>query len=184
MTGTPPSSRPYLFQSALRPTGSLYENLTRRGVTSGTQTAPTSGTLRLYAIDLPSGLTVTTISFVSGTTPLAVGSNQWFGIFTDARVQLRVTADDGATAWGATAVKTLTLASPVVTTYAGLHYLGLLVVATTPPTLTGVAIGAAVSPLAPILAGNSNAGLTNPASCPATAAALSSIVGIAYSYVS
>jgi len=185
VAGTPPSSRPYFFQNPLRPTDSLYETVPRSGCPSAALTAPTSGTLRLSAIGLPSGLTVTTITFVSGSTALAVGSNQWFALFTSARVRLEVTNDDGATAWAASDDKTLTLANPVVTTYDGLYYLGLCVVATTMPTLTGITLASGLSSVvAPILGGNSTAGLTNPASCPATAAAISAGGGFPYAFVS
>lgn len=126
-----------------------------------------SGVLALWAIDLPVQLRLTAISFWSGTTALAAGANQWFGIFDRNRFPLMLTADDGATAWAATTRKTLTLAAPLLTPYAGLYYLGILVVAGTVPTIFAVNpslnVGARAEDPSP--GGASTVGLTTPASC-------------------
>ena len=191
MAGTPANSRVPQDDAGdyeLMPTGALAQTASRTAVALATHTL-TSGTLRLVGIFLPSSLLVTSISFLSGTTALAAGTNQLFGIFDDAagsssgvaRALLRGTADDGAAAWAASTVKTLALTTPYSTPRAGMFYLGVLVVAGTTPTLAGTTGQAAVYGLAPVLAGASTAAITalpDPAGAP-TAATI-----IAYAYVS
>lgn len=170
-------------RSGLRITGSLFETFSRAGASFVNTATITSGTLRMDAIDLPAGLLITSISYMSGATALITGSNQWFALFGNARNKLAITADDTSTAWAANTVKTLTLTAPFTTTYSGLHYLGAVVVAVTVPTFFGLTVGASgANALAPILCGNADAGLTNPASCPATAAALT-VTGPHWAYV-
>lgn len=174
---------PDLSNQFFRPTGVMGETIPRLFVSVATVSLATT-TLKLSAIYLPKGTSVTNISWLSGTTPLAVGSNQWFSLFDNGRNKLAVTADDTSTAWAASTVKTLAVTGgPFVTTYDGLHFLGVLVVATTPPTLAGYqTLGTAVA-LTPALWGASTTGLSNPASCPSTAGAISAQIP-AYGYVS
>jgi len=149
-----------------------------------------SQTLLLTLIALPAGLTVTSIAFASGTTPLNTGTHQIFGLFDDntghetgtPRALLRGTSDDTSTAWAATTVKTLNLTSPYTTVNEGLFYVGILVAATTPPSLlatTGVTT--AVTGLAPILCGSSSTGVT---ALPNPAAAMTAAQSTAWCYLS
>lgn len=149
---------------------------------AGTIAALVSQRLQMFAIDLPSGLTVTSITFVSGTTALATGVNQWFALFDSSRALLRQTTDDTSTAWAASTAKTLNLTSTFTTTYSGLHYLGIMVNATTVPTLTGTTGVAQVNGIAPILCGASTTGLTTTA--PNPAAAIANQATEAWAYVS
>lgn len=175
-------AQPNTARSATWPTGALMATTDRYALTT---TAPlVSGRLHLVAIDLPKGLLITSITFVSSTTALVTGTNQWFGLFDSSRVPLRLTADDTSTAWAATTAKTLTLSSTFTTTYAGLHYIGIMVAAATVPTLSGTAGHAHVSALAPILSGASSTGLTTPASCPNPAGAITAGANIPWAYVS
>jgi hypothetical protein len=175
---TPNASASELY---LAPTGALAETMPRlrtRPVTSVLVT----GTLRLMAIALPSGLTIGHIAMFSAGA-LATGSNQWFGLFDNNLARLVLTTDDGATAWGANSLKNLATTAPYTTTRDGLYYLGVCVVATGMPTLTGVDAGGSPGTLAPALWGDSSAGLTNPASCPATVAAIGVTSNPFYGYV-
>lgn len=137
------------------------------------QSVLTSGRLALVGIWLPEDTEVTSISFLSGTTAAGTPTNQWFGLFDDERNALRLTADDTTTAWSSLTLKTLALTSSYTTTYSGLHFLGVMVAASTVPSLRAVAIGSGITPQA----FNTNTGLTTPPSLPyqpATTAALAS----------
>jgi len=170
--------------SLMMPASALSETYPRGGAVTSAVAAATSGRLMLYAIPLTAGQVVSTITFVSQSTALSGGTNQWFALYSAARAKLAVTGDDGATAWAATTPKSLTLTSAYTVPTTGLYYVGICVVASTPPTLSGVANGSWMTGLAPITAGGSTTGLTNPASAPSTAAAITATSGQAYAYVS
>lgn len=173
---------------AYRPTGALAETYSRvNGATD--QALLSTGRLSLQAIPLAAGQVITSITFMSGTTALSVGSNQWFALFDSSRNKLAITTDGTSGAWAANSTKTLNLSpGTFTTTYTGLYYLGICVVATTPPSLAGMSTGAAIGPvldvIAPAIGGTSSTGLTNPASCPSQAAAITGGPGHPYAYVS
>lgn len=165
------------------PTSAVSETIPRWAPTSAALSL-TSGQLRVaYGAVIPAGATVSTITIVSGSTALSVGSNQWFALFDGSRVKLGVTADDTSTAWAASTSKTLTL-SAAYTNTTGLDivgYVGVCVVATTPPSLNGsLTATAAIADQVPKLGGQADSGLTNPASCPATFTAPASGTGPFY----
>lgn len=168
-------------RSSLMPTGALAETVVDRVALGGDFVTLTSQTLRLDAVELSAGMTITSISYVSAATPLAVGSHQYFGLYNSSRVLLRATADDTSTAWGANTVKTLNLTSTYPVTTTGLYYIAVLVDATTPPTLIGVIQNTVAGAIAPRLSGNSSSGVT---SLPDPAAAISASNRRPYAYVS
>jgi hypothetical protein len=150
-----------------------------------------SGTLQLVAIELLKGDPVNNITFVPGTTGATTPTHQWFALFDASRNKLKVTSDDTSTAWSAITAsasnkKTLAVAGGAYTVPAsGKYYLGVVVVAATPPTLTGApGSGGLISVEAPAIAGRADTGLTDPTSCPATAAAITTNAGVPYAYVS
>jgi hypothetical protein len=177
------------FANALRPAGALFESGMGRSIgrwENGIQ--PATGTLYLFAVEIEAGLTITSLSFNSATTALSVGSNQWFALYDSSLNKLAVTSDDTSTAWAANSRKTLNLSAPFTTTYSGLYYVGICIVATTTPTL--VCQGASLSAIAtllyqtitPALYGSSTGSLTNPASAPATASAITASQLFPYFY--
>ncbi|MDX3839544.1 right-handed parallel beta-helix repeat-containing protein [Streptomyces europaeiscabiei] len=140
-TGAEPSP----FDSAgalevlLRPSG-RHETTSR--LRAGTTSTPTSQTLYLVPIWLPQGLVVSNIAFVSGSTAMVTPTNWWFTLHNRSRVALARTADQLTAAWAANTVKTVAIAqatagaaSSYTTTYGGLHYLGVMIKATTVPNL-------------------------------------------------
>ncbi|MDX3199966.1 right-handed parallel beta-helix repeat-containing protein [Streptomyces scabiei] len=142
------------LESVLRPSG-RYETTSR--LRCGTTSTPTSGTLYLVPIWLPKGLVISNISFVSGGTAMVTPTNWWFTLHNSAKVALARTADQLTAAWAANTVKTLAIAqatagaaSSYTTTYSGLHYLGVMIKATTVPNLVSEGsvadVLAAVSP--------------------------------------
>lgn len=167
-------------------TSSLSSTFDRRAIaeTSG-GFAMTSGVLYLVGIILAEGQVITGISFWSSTTALASGTNQWFALFDASRNKLAITGDDTSTAWGASTKKSLNLTSPYTVTASGWYYLGRMVAATTTPTYAGIgSLGSSTyRGAAPIPHGNSSTGLTNPASCPSTAGAISAMATIPYAEV-
>ncbi|MEW1754712.1 right-handed parallel beta-helix repeat-containing protein [Streptomyces angustmyceticus] len=179
------------LEDLMRPAG-RYETASRLRA-GATSTAAVSGTLYLVPIWLPKGFTVSNISFMNGATAAGTPTNWWFSLHNSARVALARTADQTTAAWAANTVKTLAVAqatagsaSTYVTTYAGLHYLGFMMKATTLPNLVGegsMATGAAASPGF----GDTNTGMTTPPTVTGgafTANAFGGNVGLlAYGYV-
>lgn len=164
--------------------GGLYDTVERQAVADDLAALAT-GTLVLCAIDLPGGLNISNITFVSGATAAGTPVNQWFALYDSNLHKLAVTADDTSTAWAANAAKTLAIAAPGYRTQgAGLFYLGCMVKATTVPTLAGVSLRAGVAGLTPKLCGTSTSGLTTPSTAPDPAGALTTVNGIPYGYVS
>jgi hypothetical protein len=167
----------------VKPNAAVFESCPRQSV-DGNLSVLATGTLVLQAIYLPAAAVVSSITFVSGGTALATGANQWFALYDSSLTKLAVSSDDTSTAWAADSAKTLSFATAFVTTYSGLHYVGVMVKATTVPTIAGQATRASITGLTPKLAGTSTPGLTNPASAPATAAALTAIAASIYAYTS
>jgi hypothetical protein len=172
------------WHTAWLPTGAISETSPRNGHSSGQNlSALLSGRMNLVAIYLPKDATITSISFVSGTTAAVTPTAQWFALYSSALALLRQTTDDTNTAWGANTVKTLNLSSTYLTTAAGLYYLGVLVVAGTVPSLKGVSPSTAtVIDLLPAICGTSDTGLTTTA--PNPAAAITGTGSLPYAYVS
>jgi hypothetical protein len=111
------------------------------GAGFGATTGGASGVVHLHGIYLPKGVTITTITFVSGATAAVTPTNQWFALCDSSRTALRVTANDSSNAWGTSTVKSLNLTSTFTTTYSGLHYLACCVTAGTVPTFRGANAG-------------------------------------------
>lgn len=158
----------------------VAENLPRAFCTMATLTALTSGQLRLIQLPLRVGQVVTSLRFTSvgaATNP----SHQWFGLFDGDRNALRFTSNDLTTAWGSNTRKTLALSSPYTASYSGLYYAGVLVVADTTPTVSGVNSVTTVNSVAPVLGGNtSDTGLTTPPALPFTAGSITAGGGMPY----
>lgn len=105
--------------------------------------APLStGVVSLFAIVLPKNFVVTNVTIISGTTPAGTPTHYWVSLCNNSFVSLRSSADQTTTAWGASTTKTIALATPFTTTYEGVHYIALMVTATTPPSLNGQTLSA------------------------------------------
>ena len=151
--------------------GALYETMDRNLCDEVNTAALSTGRLSLQAIYIPAGITVNSISFWSATTAGATLTNQLFGLYDINLNLLRSSVNDGATAWAANAKKTLALTSAFTTTYSGLYYLGIMVAATTVPTLKGntAKTGGQLNAAAPSMGGTSSTGLTTTLPSPAAA---------------
>jgi hypothetical protein len=167
------------------PAGAVDETIPWYAATTGS-IATTSGTLLLTGgCVIPGGRTVSTISFVSGTAGPGTPTNQWFCLVDRATRQvLAVTADDGATAWGGGATKTLTLTTPFTPANAVEAYVGLVNVAATATQLRGgtsalPVIGLGGSPRV----GTSNTGLTTPLAVGTVVNAPSAFANVPYAAI-
>lgn len=123
------------LEAYMRPSG-RYETTSRLRL--GTTSTPTSGTLYLVPIWLPAGLVVSNITFVSGGTAAVSPTNWWFTLHNASKVAVARTADQTTTAWAANTIMTKAIAQTTAgsaTSYTtlnnGLHYLGIMIKATT-----------------------------------------------------
>lgn len=183
LSGTYPNptlANPYYRQGA-----NGAETTPRSGNAFGTATAiGAAGVMTCYAIDLYSGMTITSISFKTGGTAAVTPVNWWVALYDTSATPalLKQSADQLTTAIGATTAFTLNLSSTQAITTNGTYYVCLMVNAGTQPTLAGVNVGAAYSTgltgSGKILAGTSGTALTGTA--PGTIASLAAITGQAY----
>lgn len=127
------------LEELMRPAG-RYETSSR--LRCGTNSTPTSGTLYLVPIWLPKGFVVNNIAFSSSGTAGVSLTNWWFSLHDSAKKMIARTADQLAAAWAASTTKQIAIAQTTAgagtsytTTYAGLHYLGLMIKATTVPSI-------------------------------------------------
>lgn len=159
---------PLVAQS--RPTGYLWESHPRSGYLAA-QAALASGTLRMEAVYLRAGVAVTALDYVASSTAAGTPLNQWAGLFDfTSRNLLAVSTDKTTEAWLANTLKSFAVAyTPAAT---GWYYAGLVVVATTVPTLMGINSNATLNGLPPVLSGTSSTGRTAPETVGFTAAAI------------
>lgn len=124
----------------------LHRASLRRTQCVSNLSALTSGVMLSAALYLREGDVVTNLTFVSATTAAGTPTAYWFALYdTQATPALLAqTADQETAAWAANTVKTLELESPVTISTTGIHYAAIMVAASTPPTLAGVALHNAV----------------------------------------
>jgi hypothetical protein len=154
-------------------TGALYETFDRDLCDEVISVVLATGRLSLQAIYLPAGTTINSISIWSASTAAGTPTNQLFGLYDINLNLLRSSVNDTTTAWAANSRKTLALTSAFTTTYSGLHYIAIMVTATTVPTLKGntAKTGGQLNAALPTMGGSSTSGLTT--ALPATATAIS-----------
>jgi hypothetical protein len=176
---------------AQAPTNGVAD-IDRRLVTSGTLGFSASGTLQMVGITLPKNLVVSNFNYLTGTQAAITPTNQWAALYDNNRNLLAISANGGAGAIAASTAITYPVANVAagaatsfVTTYPGMYYFGILVVATgAMPTLSGGTGLVAATQLAPIVAGISNTGLTVPQTFPTVATALTASAIVPYVWVS
>lgn len=134
--------------------GASFESFPRY-IAATNATAFVSGTPLLAAIDVKSPMRVTSISFLSGLTAASVPTHWFFALYDANGGLIGQTADQLTTAWGASTLMTLPLASQVDIP-AGLYYAMVAMVATLVPTLEAVVDTTALSGLPPILNGTTS----------------------------
>ncbi|MEQ1660530.1 MAG: hypothetical protein ABL896_17335 [Hylemonella sp.] len=151
--------------------GTVAESMPRMMCSEANLAALTSGTLFLQAIYLRAGQKVSNLSFHSATTAAGTPTNGFFALYDQNRALLAQSANFTTEAWAANSIKTKALAAAYTATYTGIHYVGIMVTATTVPTLKGLTAktGGQLAGQAPILHGNSTTALTTSLPNPAAA---------------
>lgn len=159
------------FISGYGISGTVAETIPRIICNEANLSALTSGTLHLTAVYLRAGQRVSNISYHSATTAAGTPTNQFFALYDNTRALLAQTANATTAAWAANSIKTLALTTPYTATYSGLYYVGIMVTATTVPTLKGqtAKTGGQLAGQNPILHGNSTTALTTSLPNPAAA---------------
>lgn len=147
----------------------------------------TTQIVQLQAIELPPLTVCTSLTYISGATAANTPTNWWFVLCDKNRVVLAVTADQTSTAWAANTAMTKAFGTPYTTPeYPDLYYVGIMVKATTPPSLRGpAAMGNSVlaSTFTPTLCGASSTGQTTPPALAATLTAITPGVNFPYAAV-
>jgi hypothetical protein len=153
--------------------GNIAETIPRNICTEANVTALNSGILLLTAVFLRAGQVVTNISFFSATTAAGTPTNGFFCLYNSlSKSLLASSANFTSEAWAANSIKTKAMTTPYTILKSGIYYLGIMITATTVPTLKGLSItagGLALELLA--ISGTSTTGLTttlpNPCVIPA-----------------
>ncbi len=168
------------------PTGAIAQTFNRDTPSTnlGTTVLQT-GVLYLSAIYLPRCI-ATSATFRSAGSGVGTPTHWWFALYDSALGLLRQTADQTTTAWAQNTTMNKSFTTPVTITAAGLYYVGIMITASTMPTMLGLARGQSTDPallFAPFLYGTSDGSLTTTA--PPTAAAITiSGVGRIYAFIS
>jgi hypothetical protein len=141
------------------------------------------------AIPLQAGDLVTNLTFVSGGTAAGTPTNWWFALYDTSATPalLFQSADQLTAAWAANTAITLALSTAYQVAKTGVYYAAVMVKATTPPTLAGLAVenaaaaGAVLSGQS-VLAQTSGSSLTTTA--PSTIATPTTVANLALCYAS
>lgn len=151
-------------------TAASYASSISRDQATADLAAAASGTLRVVLAVFPAGRVVNGIAFHSGTVAAVAPTAQWAALYAGSAggARLGVTADRTTAAWAANAEQEYTLTAPISFATDTPVYIALLVVGGTVPTLRGATGEVNLNTLAPIRAGTADAGLTTPATAPAT----------------
>jgi hypothetical protein len=171
-------------EQAARPTGALVETFSRAHFSGWGSTGPlVSQQLQMCFVPLLAGTTYTSASVRAGGTAMAGGTFQSAGLYDLALArQVASTVLTDAT-WTASTFKTFTFTAPFTPTVSGFYYLGLVVQATTMPTLSTASGVQGAMAIAPILHGTSTASIASGV-LPSTAGAITATQSPFYAYLS
>lgn len=161
-------SKAWLYQF-LEPTGAKAASVDGRMSATSTAATLTTGTVYEVAIPIEKGVSIANLTMVSLTAE-ATGTHAWVGIADNTNAVLAISVDKTAAAYFAanTAVTTAVTVdgtNPLVTTYTGLYYAFVCVVASgTMPTFASAPAftHAAIATVAPIICGTSLTSQTTP----------------------
>jgi hypothetical protein len=157
-------SKAWMYQY-LEPTGVLAASVDGRMSATSTSAALTTGTVYAVAMPVETGLLVTNITLVSLTAE-ATGTHAWVGLADNTGKVLAISADNtGAAYFAANTAVTTALANPFTTSYTGLYYMFVCVVASgTMPTFAAAPAftHVAISTAAPIICGTTLTAQTTP----------------------
>jgi hypothetical protein len=160
----------YLYATGI--SGTIAETIPRILCNEANLSALSSGALYLVGIFLRAGQKINNISFFSATTAANTPTNGFFALYGSvSRNLLAQTENFTSEAWAANSIKTKALTSTYTVLSTGLYYVGIMITATTVPTLKGqtAKTGGQLAGTAPILHGNSTTSLTTSLPNPAVA---------------
>jgi len=151
--------------------GTIAESIPRALCGEVNTSALTSGRLTLQAIYLWAGQTVTNMTFWSATTAAGSPTNGFFALYDRNRNLLANCANFTTESWAANTAKTKAMTTPYQVLTSGLYYAGIMITATTIPSLKGFTAitNGSLHAAAPSLHGSSNTGLTTSLPNPANA---------------
>lgn len=167
-----------------------YESRSRSCITDFNN-AYATGQTGITPIALPLGLSITSITFVSGGTASSGLTHMWYSLY-DSNLNLLAMTSDNTTTWNAHSTRSINIAtvaagaaSSFTTTYEGLHYIGVSVVAgTTMPTLVNFGkIPSSIMSTTPYVGGMCATSYTTPPAFPVTLPAPSGTNIVPYGYV-
>ena len=167
------------------PTGAIAQTFDRYSASCVNLAAHlVSGTLMVSAIYLRSGQVASAATFRSGGTALSTATNQWACLLDADRVVRAVSANGTSGAWAGNAAKTFTFGAAYTVPSTGWYYVGLMVAATTVPSIIGISDGYTdVSGIAPVLSASSSTGQTSPPALAATMGAFTAKSQKAWAYL-
>jgi hypothetical protein len=142
----------------------------------------TSGRLSIVGITLTKGQSITSVGFV-GAAAMATGTNQWFCILNSAMQVVAVTVNDTSTAWGASTTKILALTGTYIVPSTGVYHLGIMVTATTPPTLSCIALATGGGVGRRVRSFVADTGLTTPVAVGFTATPTAGVSSVPWGFV-
>ena len=141
--GYPPNDPTYLLRGST-PADTSKAPRANMGRLIGSDTAAlTTQVLTTVALPLNAGDLVTKLVFKSGATATGTPTNYWFALYDTAGALIAQTADQTSTAWAADTTKDLALSTPYLVTKPGVYYAGIMVKASTVPSLVGVTLARA-----------------------------------------
>lgn len=180
--GNPRDALAYL-NVALAPDSTAFHrrNLPRLPIDDRTDALAT-GVMTSVPIFLQAGDTVTSLSVVAGATAGATMTHWFFALYSNAATPalLGQTADQTNTAIAAGSVQTLALATPVKITKSGIYWVGIMVAASTVPSLLGGVGAPTVITGEPGLAVHSGSGVTTTAPATITSSTAQRAVPLVY----
>lgn len=155
-------SRAWLYQH-LEPAGAIAASVGGRGQATFQSPALASGTVYEVAMPVDAGLAVCDIVLCS-VAAQAAGSHAWVGLADRNNTVLTVSADNTGAAYYTANTLVSTSVPCIITSYTGLYYLFVCVVAGTMPTFASAAapVSPALSNANPVLCGTSLTGQTAP----------------------
>jgi hypothetical protein len=158
VTGT----KAWMYQY-LEPEGALAASFGGRCAAAYQSAALTSGTVYEFAIPVEAGLTVCNVTLCS-VMAQAAGAHAWVGLADSSNTVLTVSTDQTGVGYYPTNGLVTTPVQRFTTTYSGLYYLFVCVVAGTMPTFASVAslVSPALNSTTPAICGTSLTGQATP----------------------
>lgn len=176
-TADPATTRPALSNAGVStteidwrlPDGAAAQNFDGRRAGLVNVSVLATQRLTLVQIGIRAGQRIGGLTWLSGTTAANTPTNQWSVLYgpVGSLAKLAISPDDTTTAWAANTEKTFTFVTPYTILTTGYYYAALMVKATTPPSLQGVAPGSQALSTTPYAsAAGTLTNLTDPASAP------------------